>query len=269
MKPEEKKRIYNRPYMRTKDLLSIKVSLGSYDFFVDSLIRQALSKQSTYTCVANVHMVSEAYKSNTYASIMKNADMVTPDGKPLTWALKFLYNIKQERVAGMDLLPDLLKAAEEHQIPVAFYGGTEEMLEKTRQHLQEYYPEIKVANMYSPPFRNLTREEESSIVSMLRESNARLVFVILGCPKQEKWMASMKGKIDAVMIGIGGALPVLIGMHRRAPKWMQKAGLEWLYRLGQEPSRLFRRYATSNTLFFYYLLKEKLRPSRNGKEVEN
>ena len=248
--------------MKTKDLLSIKVSLGSYDLFVDNLIRQALSNQSTYTCVANVHMVSEAFKSDTYASIMRNADMVTPDGKPLTWALKFLYNIRQERVAGMDLLPDLLKAAEERQIPIAFYGGTEEMLTKTKEHLQEKYPHIRVATMYSPPFRSLTPEEESEIVTILKESDARMVFVILGCPKQEKWMASMKGRINAVMIGIGGALPVLIGMHKRAPRWMQKSGLEWLYRLGQEPSRLFRRYATSNTLFFYLLLKEKFRSAR-------
>jgi N-acetylglucosaminyldiphosphoundecaprenol N-acetyl-beta-D-mannosaminyltransferase len=248
--------------MKTKDLLSIKVSLGAYDMFVDNLIRQALSSESTYTCVANVHMVSEAYKSDSYADIMKKADMVTPDGKPLTWALKFLYNIRQERVAGMDLLPDLLSAAENHQIPVAFYGGTDEMLAKTKNHLKEKYPDIQLAKMYSPPFRSLTAQEENEVVLMLRESGARLIFVTLGCPKQEKWMASMKGKINAVMIGIGGALPVLIGMHKRAPKWMQKSGLEWLYRLGQEPSRLFRRYATSNTLFFYLLLKEKFRPSR-------
>jgi N-acetylglucosaminyldiphosphoundecaprenol N-acetyl-beta-D-mannosaminyltransferase len=243
--------------VKNKQLLSIKINLDSYDSFVDDLIERALSDRSSYACVANVHMLIEAHKMASFASVVNNADMVTPDGIPLTWALRFLYGIRQSRVAGMDLLPDLLRAAEKHRISVAFYGGTEEMLAKTRAFLGQSYPEIQIAKMYSPPFRQLSAEEEQTVVDIFNESKARLIFVVLGCPKQERWMASMQNRINATMIGIGGALPVLLGMQKRAPIWMQDSGLEWLFRLKQEPARLFRRYATTNALFIYLVLKEK------------
>jgi N-acetylglucosaminyldiphosphoundecaprenol N-acetyl-beta-D-mannosaminyltransferase len=244
--------------MKTKQLLSIKISLDSYKSFINNLIDLALSKKSCYVCVANVHMLIEAHKDPSFAAIVNNAEMVTPDGEPLTWALKFLYGIKQDRVAGMDLLPDLLSTSEKRQIPVAFYGGTDAMLKQTQEHLKSNYPDIITARMYSPPFRLLDITEEEAVIKMFNDSGAGLIFVVLGCPKQERWMASMKDKVNAVMIGIGGALPVLIGMQKRAPLWMQRSGLEWLFRLGQEPGRLFKRYAVTNFLFIYLLLKEKL-----------
>lgn len=251
--------------MKTKQLLSIKISLGSYHSFVDELIDRALSGTSFYACVANVHMLVEAHKAGSFAAIVNNADMVTPDGKPLTWGLHFLSGIRQDRVAGMDLLPDLLSAAEKKRIPVAFYGGTDDMLNRTRKHLEKNYPDIIVAHMYSPPFRPLDAAEEEEVIRMFNNTHSKLIFVVLGCPKQEKWMALMKNKINAVMIGIGGALPVLVGMQKRAPLWMQKAGLEWLYRLGQEPKRLFKRYFTTNSIFIYLLLKEKF----SGQKKQN
>jgi len=244
--------------MQTKQLLSIKISLGIYSDFIDTLIEQTLSGPFSYVCVANVHMLIEAYRDLAFAAVVNNATIVTPDGQPLTWALKFLYGIKQSRVAGMDLLPDLLSAAEKKCIPVFFYGGTDTMQNATKNYLASNYPNLKIAGMYSPPFRPLNEAEEMEILNKINNSGARLVFVALGCPKQEKWMASVKGKINSVMIGIGGALPVLIGMQRRAPKWMQKAGLEWFFRLYLEPSRLFKRYAVTNSLFVYLILKEKL-----------
>lgn len=244
--------------MERKKLIGCNINLGSYSSFVNSIITQASSgQQFYYVCVANVHMIVEAYQSTSFEEVINNADLVTPDGMPLTWALKFLYRIKQERVAGMDLLPDILVAAEREEIPIAFYGGTEEMLNITKTYLGKAFPGIVVANMYSPPFRTLTTDEEIEIVKMLNNSGARIIFVVLGCPKQEKWMASMKGKINAVMIGIGGALPVLVGMQKRAPVWMQKKGLEWFYRLRQEPGRLFMRYLVTNFLFIYLILKKK------------
>lgn len=244
--------------MNRKKLIGCEISLGSYSSFVDSIINQAASgKEFFYVCVANVHMMIEAHQSSSFETIVNNADLVTPDGIPLTWALKFLYGIKQERVAGMDLLPDLLMAAEKKEIPIAFYGGTEEMLDKAKAHFGETYPNINVASMYSPPFRPLAAEEETEIIKMLNDSGARIIFVVLGCPKQEKWMASMHGKLNAVLIGIGGALPVLVGMQKRAPVWMQKKGLEWFYRLSQEPGRLFMRYLVTNFLFIYLILKKK------------
>jgi N-acetylglucosaminyldiphosphoundecaprenol N-acetyl-beta-D-mannosaminyltransferase len=244
--------------MERKRLIGCDISLGSYSSFVDAIIKQAYTgNEFFYVCVANVHMMIEAHKSHSFETIVNNADLVTPDGIPLTWALKFLYRIKQERVAGMDLLPDLLIAAEKKKIPIAFYGGTEEMLNKARIYFEKTYPDIIVANMYSPPFRPLSADEEIKVIKMLNDSGARIIFVVLGCPKQEKWMASMQGKINAVLIGIGGALPVLVGIQKRAPVWMQKRGLEWFYRLSQEPGRLFMRYLETNFLFIYLILKKK------------
>jgi N-acetylglucosaminyldiphosphoundecaprenol N-acetyl-beta-D-mannosaminyltransferase len=248
--------------MQRKKLISIDISLGSYETFVEKLMDLAAAGQSEYACVANVHMLIEASQSAAFADIVNKAILVTPDGQPLTWALRILYGIQQERVAGMDLLPDLLTAAEKRNIPVAFYGGTEEMLDKSRVVLEKKHPALVITKMYSPPFRMLTHEEEDAVVDAFRVSRAALIFVVLGCPKQEKWMAFMRGKINAVMIGVGGALPVFAGLQKRAPHWMQKSGLEWLYRLAKEPVRLFRRYAYTNSQFIYLVLKEKLFPKK-------
>lgn len=173
-----------------------------------------------------------------------------------------LYGIDQPRIAGMDLLPRLLSVAESYQLPVFFYGGTEQMQEKTRAFLSTKYPDLILAGFVSPPFRRLSEKEENDHINQINHSGAKLLFVVLGCPKQEKWMASMKGKISACMIGIGGALPVLIGLQKRAPGWMQKAGLEWFFRLMQEPKRLFKRYLVTNSKFLFLLsralVKKKL-----------
>ncbi len=240
-------------------VLHISVSTGTYADFIKNMVTAAQSGKSQYACVANVHMLIEAYRNKRFAQILQRAAFVTPDGKPLAWALRLLHGIKQERVAGMDLLPDLLKEAEEKGLPVFFYGSTNEFLEKTNSYIKEHYPLLKLAGMHSPPFRQLTDLEERKTAEKINASGAAFVFVILGCPKQEKWMASMFNRVNALMIGVGGALPVLIGAQSRAPKWMQKTGLEWLYRLLQEPRRLFGRYAITNSLFLYLLAKAYVR----------
>lgn len=211
---------------------------------------------SEYICIANVHMCIEAKQEPDFALIVNNADLVTPDGMPLVWALHLLYGIKQERVAGMDLLPALLKEAEFKNLKICFYGGTESMLDLTKQYLKMNYSELSNPLFISPPFRELSSIEVDKDINLINNFGANLVFVALGCPKQEKWMAAMKGKINACMVGIGGALPVMIGMQKRAPIWMQQYGLEWLFRLIQEPRRLFKRYFVTNSLFVYYLIIE-------------
>lgn len=245
--------------MKKVDLLSISVSTGAYDEFVHTIVDSARERKSHYTCVANVHMLVEAYNDNRFARVVSDADVITPDGKPLAWALRMLYGIKQDRVAGMDLLPDLLRHASTNRIPVFFYGGTENLLKRTTQYLGAHFPNLLVAGCYSPPFRPLTSPEEEEVIENINSSGASLVFVALGCPKQEKWMASMMGRLNAVTVGIGGALPVLVGLQKRAPRWMQQAGLEWSFRLVQEPARLFKRYAVTNTMFLYLLMKAYLR----------
>lgn len=238
-----------------KNVLSINITCKPYRQFVDHLKQLALMKQPAYVCVANVHMTIEAHNDPSFAAMVNGADAVTPDGMPLVAALQLLYGITQERVTGMDLLPDLLTVAENEKFTVFFYGGTNAMLQATDQYLLANYPDLAQRHYFSPPFRTLTALEVDEDVVRINSTGANLVFVALGCPKQEKWMASMKGRINACMIGIGGALPVMIGMQKRAPEWMQKSGLEWLYRLAQEPRRLFKRYAVTNTVFVWLLFK--------------
>lgn len=235
------------------------ISTGSFDSMTNEIIALAVSKQSANICVANVHMLVEAHEDASFATVVNSANMVTPDGMPLIWALRLLHGVKNDRVAGMDLLPSLLTGAIDKNLPVFFYGGSQKMLDATSGYIKNTYPSLNIAGLYSPPFRALTKEEDESVIEMINNSGARLVFVVLGCPKQEKWMASMKGKINATMVGVGGALPVLVGEQKRAPQWMQRNGLEWLYRLIQEPGRLWKRYFYTNAVFILLLIKEKLK----------
>jgi len=248
--------------MQTKRLISINISLGNYERFITELLLLAQRKEFSYVCVANVHMLVEAYKDLHFQTIVNSADMVTPDGYPLVKGLRLLHGIKQDRVAGMDILPDLLKLSEKQNLSVFFYGGTQKMLDKTQEYCSIHFPNLRIAGMYSPPFRELTEKENEDIIKKINICEPHFVFVALGCPKQEKWMYNMKGKINSCMLGIGGALPVMIGLQKRAPVWMQKKGLEWLFRLWQEPRRLFMRYFSTNTIFIYLMLTAYLKKIR-------
>ncbi|NNV54912.1 WecB/TagA/CpsF family glycosyltransferase [Limnovirga soli] len=244
--------------MMKKQLISLQISIASFKQVIDEIIILATKKQSAYVCIANVHMLVEAHNDAAFADIVNSADMVTPDGMPLAKSIKWLYGIKQDRVAGMDVLPAVIEEAISKNLPVFFYGGSSQMLERTKAYIDTIYPQLQVGGMISPPFRPLTTEETEQDIAAINQSGAQIVFVVLGCPKQEKWMHSMRGRIHAVMLGIGGALPVMVGMQKRAPVWVQKSSLEWLYRLCQEPRRLFKRYATTNTVFMWLLGKALL-----------
>lgn len=213
---------------------------------------------SAYACFANVHMVVEAAHDTALAQSVNRATWSTADGVPLIWALRMLYSLRQERITGLDILPDLLAKAATHQLPVYFYGSTPGVLDRCAAFCQQHHPTLLVAGMHSPPFRPLTPAEEQHDIDTIKASRASLVFVALGCPKQEKWMAAVSDRLPAVLLGVGGALPVLIGDQLRSPRWMQQAGLEWLFRLIQEPGRLFRRYLYTNPLFVGYLLRQRL-----------
>ncbi|NIJ54968.1 WecB/TagA/CpsF family glycosyltransferase [Dyadobacter arcticus] len=239
-----------------KDFISIKVSSHTYAQFIDKTLELINKKKSSYICVANIHMLVEAYQDEDFATIVNSADLCAPDGMPLAWGMRLLYGEKQDRVCGMDLLPDLLAQSEIKGIPVFFYGGSNEMLVKNQAFLDEKHPKLNTAGMLSPPFRQLSPKEEAEHVDMINGSGAKFLVVALGCPKQEKWMARMKGKIQMPMIGIGGALPVMIGLQKRAPVWMQKTSLEWLFRLMQEPKRLMKRYFVTNTVFLFLFCLE-------------
>jgi N-acetylglucosaminyldiphosphoundecaprenol N-acetyl-beta-D-mannosaminyltransferase len=187
---------------------------------------------------------------------VNNADMATPDGAPIAWALRRLGHAAQERINGPDLMMKYLAEAERLGQTVFFYGSTESTLAKLRVELAKQFPTLRIGGTCSPPFRALTRAEDDQVVNMINESGANVVFVGLGCPKQEKWMADHRGRINAVMIGVGAAFDYHAGVIKRAPLWWQRNGLEWLYRLGSEPRRLFKRYMVTNTLFVFGFVRQ-------------
>ncbi|GAB3264888.1 WecB/TagA/CpsF family glycosyltransferase [Larkinella harenae] len=241
-------------------VISLDLSLGNYQQFQEEIMAAAKVKQAGSVCFANVHMTIESKFNASISQAVNGADWVLCDGVPLLWSLRWLYGVKQNRATGLDMLPDLLKSAEEAGVSVFFYGSTPEILQQTTEVCAQKYPKLAIAGTLSPPFRALTPEEDEQVIEAINQSGAGLVFVSLGCPKQELWMGKMRGRIPAVLLGIGGALPVLAGDVKRSPEWMQRAGLEWLFRFAQEPKRLFKRYAVTNSLYTWYLLKQLISP---------
>lgn len=240
------------------NVISLDITLQPYPAFQKTIIEAARQRKAGMVCFANVHMVVEARRNPEFALAVNSAEWIAADGVPLTWALKGFFGYRQERVAGMDLMPDLLRQAARENIPVFFYGSTPDVLKRATQACYQQFPNLQIAGQLSPPFRALTPDEEDEVVAKITESGARLVFVALGCPKQEQWMARMKHRIPAVLLGIGGALPLLAGEQLRAPLWVRQMGLEWIFRLIQEPKRLLNRYLVTNSLFVYYVFQRAL-----------
>jgi N-acetylglucosaminyldiphosphoundecaprenol N-acetyl-beta-D-mannosaminyltransferase len=244
--------------MEKRKVLTSLISTGTFNEFTENIFRLSEEKKSSYVCFANVHMVIEAYKDKSFNNILNEADMAAPDGAPISKVMWLIDKFKQERVCGMDLLPVLLREAAKRNKSVYFYGSTDEVLNAMLKRIQAELPNLRVAGAYSPPFRTLTKAEDQAIIHTINQSKADLVFVALGCPKQEKWMAAHKNKVNACMLGVGQAFLVYAGLEKRLPKWARDLSLEWIYRLYLEPNRLWKRYLTTNSQFVYLCLKQKL-----------
>lgn len=238
-----------------QNLCNTKVTTLSYNAIVEQIIIIAKKRIPAYVCALNVHMFIEAFDSPAFNEVVNKAYIVTSDGMPITKVLKWLYKVEQERVAGMDFTPSLFKEAEEQGIGVYFFGNTQKNLKELALKLSKEYPELILSGFISPPFSPPTDEETDYYIKKINQSGAGLVFVSLGCPKQEKWMHANSPKINAVLLGIGNAISTYIGAEKRPPKWIQKIGMEWFYRLIQDPNRLFKRYFYTNTKFIYLLSK--------------
>ncbi|MDR7588876.1 MAG: WecB/TagA/CpsF family glycosyltransferase [Armatimonadota bacterium] len=230
-------------------LLGMRVDATSYADAAQRVLTWARAGESRYVCVATVHMVMEAYDDPGFRYAVNAADLVTPDGMPLVWMLRRLGFPDQGRVYGPDLTLHVCGAAARESVPVGFYGGHPDALDTLVRNLQARFPGLRVVYAWSPPFRPLTKEEDTRVVQEINASGARILFVGLGCPKQERWMAEHRGRVRAVMLGVGAAFDFHSGRVRQAPRWIQEAGLEWLFRLAMEPRRLWRRYAKHNPRF--------------------
>ncbi len=241
--------------MKTQSVLGSVITLGSYSSFLDRIIELGRQRIPSYVCFANVHMVVEASRDAYFKKVVNQATIVAPDGKPLSVFLKLFHGIKQDRVCGMDILPDLLKRAEVAGRSVYFYGGEQHCLDLIEAKAKKEFPKLKIAGLYSPPFRQLSEEEKAADIDRIGKSGADLVFVSLGCPKQEKWMAESVKKLNVCFLGLGQAFSVYAGLEKRLPRWMRALALEWVYRLVQEPKRLWRRYLFTNAEFLRMTVK--------------
>lgn len=240
----------------SSEILSLVVTRCSYKTFLESVIHLSEQRRSSYVCFANVHMLVECHSDARFREMVNSADLVAADGKPIAVLAQLLSKKKQEKISGPDLFVSLLRECEQLNKTVFFFGSTSAVLKKLIEKTHRTFPLLRIAGSYAPPFRELTTDEEENITTRINSQSPDFVFVALGCPKQEKWMAEHKGIIRACMLGVGQAFQVFSGEVKRAPAWMQQAGLEWIFRLLEEPGRLWKRYLSTNLIFLYLLLKK-------------
>lgn len=209
-----------------------------------------------YICVSNVHMCMETYDNNDFRRLVNAADIVLPDGRPLVWAQQLLGNKSATQVRGADIMLSMCEFAAENDIAIGLFGGDAPLLAEFSAILQQRYPKICIACKIAPPYRAITPEEDDAYVKEINAAGARLLFVGIGCPKQERWMAEHKARLNCVMIGVGAAFDFLTGRKRHAPRWMQRIGMEWLFRLLSEPRRLWKRYLKANPRFILFFMRQ-------------
>lgn len=243
---------------QTVPVLGAMIDVVGWDVALERLATWARERESRYVCICNVHSVVTATQNAEFGRVVNEADMATPDGAPVAWMLRRLGHAGQQRINGPDLMWRYCEQAVSRGESIFLYGGMPETLDILQRRLLEAFPGLQVAGAYSPPFRPLSSQEDDEVVERINASGAGVVWVSLGCPKQEKWMAAHRGRVNAVMIGVGAAFDYHAGTIKRAPKWMQNAGLEWLHRLCSEPGRLWKRYLVTNTLFVIYAARQLL-----------
>ena len=239
-------------------ILGSYIDALSWDEAIGTIFTWAENRESKYVAICNVHSVVTALQEPQHKHDLNEADMATCDGMPITWVLRKLGFVDQQRINGPDLMWKYCEKIEKTGQKVFFYGSTDDNLALLKNHLLAVFPELKIAGMYSPPFRVLTDAEDVEVIRELNESGAGVVFVGLGCPRQEHWMNEHRGKVNAVTIGVGAAFNYHAGTIKRAPLWMQNSGLEWLHRLAADPRRLWRRYLVTNTLFIFSITAQLL-----------
>lgn len=244
--------------MIRKKIISILVNSISYTDAINHVLKLAKDKTSSYVCFANAHMTIEAHENKAFAEVVNNSTLTVADGMPLVHAFKKLYNIQQDRIAGIDFMPDLISECEKNNFSIFLFGSTELVLDKLKDELIRKHPKLKIAGTLSPPYKKQFDDADNQLfVETINHSNPDVVFVSLGCPKQETWMAKHTNLIKAPLLGVGAAFEIHAKVTKRAPSWMQKSSLEWLYRFMQEPKRLFKRYFKTNSLFMALFLKAR------------
>ena len=235
----------------TCNIMGVNIAAINMDWLLDFTDKNIKELSGDYMCVSNVYTTVTSYEDSEYCAIQNGGIMAIPDGGPLSTVGRKRGFQNMERTTGPSYMGEIFKISAEKGYRHYFYGSTEETLEKLYQELEKFYPGIQVAGMYSPPFRPMTAEEDAAVVKCINETESDFVWVGLGAPKQEKWMAAHQGKVIGFMVGVGAGFDYFAGNIDRAPEWMQKANLEWVYRLLQDPKRLFKRYLVTNSKFIW------------------
>ncbi len=243
-----------RPSRTCEHVIWAPVDVVSWTESIDLIFRWADRRESRAVCICNVHSLVTARSNAGHARAIRSADLVTPDGAPVAWILRKWGHSGQQRINGPDLMWRCCFEAARTGTEIFLYGGTVETLRKLEARLSSEFPTLKVVGALAPPFGDITAEEDTAIADKINGSGARIVWVGLGCPKQEAWMHAHRGRVNAVMIGVGAAFDFHAGVIKRAPSWMQDHGLEWLHRLLQDPRRLATRYFVSNSIFLLAVL---------------
>lgn len=243
--------------METCNILGVNIAVTNLNKTVKYIEENLEKLKGNYICVSNVHTTVTAYEDEEYRRIQNGGALALPDGKPLSIVSKRRGFKDAERVTGPDLMGELFKESEEKGYKHFFYGSTEETLKILEFKLKEKYPKLNIAGMYSPPFKSEVTLEGENIINEINSKKVDFLWVGLGAPKQEKWMSVHKGKVNAIMIGVGAGFDYYAEKIKRAPAFMQNYSLEWIYRLMQDPKRLFRRYITTNSKFIYLTIFNK------------
>ncbi len=242
----------NKAMIPLCNILGVEIAAINMDWLIDFTSKNISQLSGDYMCVSNVHTTVMSYEDPEYRAIQNGGIMAIPDGGPLSSLGRHRGFAEMQRTTGPSYMEEILKLSEQYGWRHFFYGATEETLMKLRVRLVEQYPNLQIADMYSPPFRPLTEEEDKLVIERINEAKPDFVWIGLGAPKQEKWMADHQGKLQGFMVGVGAAFDYLAGNIHRAPAWMQRSNLEWLYRLLQDPKRLFKRYLVTNSKFIWH-----------------
>ena len=240
------------------EIIKVPISAVNMNSCIDNIFESFDSVRGEYICVSNVHTTVMAHDDPQYYKVQTESFMSVPDGKPLSMVGKKKYP-DMDRVTGPDLMRRVFDESKERSLRHYFYGNSKENLEKLIESLKINYPWLVIAGYEPSVFRDMTEEEETALAARINQTKPDFVWVALGAPRQELFCHRMKHRIKGLMVGVGGAFNVLAGIVPEAPGWMQKLSLEWLFRLIQEPRRLFKRYAVTNTRFIWLLITRKKR----------
>ncbi len=242
----------------TIEVFGVNYSIASPEGAVSYVLKHIKELSGKYICFSNVHTTVMAKENADYCKILNESAFTFPDGNPIARMERRGGYRKAERIAGPDFMENVFKRTMDGSVTHYFYGSSEKTLENLKRELMARYPGIVIKGMYSPPFRKLSEEEDRAVVDMINAADADIVWIGLGAPKQEKWMRAHRDRIHGVMMGVGAGFDFHARTIRRAPKWIQKLGFEWLFRLFQDPTRLFRRYLVTNVKFIWYKYIKKV-----------